>query len=255
MKLLTLNTWGGRAGKEQLLQFFADHQNKTDILCLQEIWAAPYPHLEGADAGGITLNHDDILVYGKQEIAGMLPNHVPYFHPHHLENYGLMTLVRNSIDIRESGEVFVHKWKGYLPEGDIGRHARNIQYVSFVQNGKTITTINFHGLWNGQGKNDSEDRIAQSQKIIDFLNTRSGETVLVGDFNLLPNTKSIKTFEDFGLRNLITDYQITSTRTPHYTKPEKFADYVFVSEGIRVREFKVLPDNVSDHAPLFIDFE
>jgi exonuclease III len=255
MKLLTLNTWGGRAGKEELLRFFVDKKEMIDIFCLQEIWSAPYPHLEGADAGGKILNHDDILVEGKQEIAKALPDHSPLFHPHHLENYGLMTLVRNTIGVRESGEVFVHKWKGFVPDGDIGHHARNIQYVSFIQNEKPITVINFHGLWNGQGKTDSDDRIAQSQKIIDFLNTRPGEIILVGDFNLLPDTRSIKMFEEFGLRNLITAYDITSTRTAHYSKPDKFADYIFVSSGIRVREFTVLPDTVSDHAPLFLDIE
>lgn len=255
MKLISLNTWGGRAGKAELIRFFADRKDEVDLFCLQEVWAAPYPHLEGVDAGGVTLNHDDILVYGKKEIADTLPHHTPYFHPHHLENYGLMTLVRNSIDVRESGEVFVHKWKDFVPEGDIGLHARNIQYVSFMQNGKTITVVNFHGLWNGRGKTDSDDRIAQSQKIIDFLRTCSGEVILCGDFNLLPDTRSIKMFEDFRLRNLITEYKISSTRTSHYTKPEKFADYVFVSKGLRINDFKVLLDEVSDHAPLFIDVE
>jgi endonuclease/exonuclease/phosphatase family metal-dependent hydrolase len=142
-----------------------------------------------------------------------------------------------------------------VPEGDIGLHARNIQYVSFMQNGKTITVVNFHGLWNGRGKTDSDDRIAQSQKIIDFLRTCSGEVILCGDFNLLPDTRSIKMFEDFGLCNLITEYKISSTRTSHYTKPEKFADYVFISKGLQINDFKVLPDEVSDHAPLFIDME
>jgi endonuclease/exonuclease/phosphatase family metal-dependent hydrolase len=40
-----------------------------------------------------------------------------------------------------------------------------------------------------------------------------------------------------------------------YEKPEKFADYMFVSKGIAVRDFQVLPDEVSDHAPLFLDFD
>jgi endonuclease/exonuclease/phosphatase family metal-dependent hydrolase len=78
---------------------------------------------------------------------------------------------------------------------------------------------------------------------------------LCGDFNLPPNTKSLAMFEEFGLRNLISEYKINSTRTSFYTKEEKFADYIFVSNGIKVNDFSVLPDEVSDHAPLFIDFE
>ena len=37
MKIITLNTWGGRAGEERLLDFFNTHKDDTDIFCLQEI--------------------------------------------------------------------------------------------------------------------------------------------------------------------------------------------------------------------------
>ena len=74
----------------------------------------------------------------------------------------------------------------------------------------------------------------------------------MGDFNLLPETQSIKKLESIGLRNLIKEYGVTSTRTAHYTKLEKYADYMFVSRDIEVADFKVLPDAVSDHSPLYL---
>ena len=255
MKLISLNTWGGRAGKESLLEFFEHTKKDIDIFCLQEIWSAPYEHLKGSSAGGKDIDHDDILVYGKQEISKILTNHDGYFHPHHLENYGLMTLINKKITIEKSGEVFVYRHKGFVPVGDIGNHARNIQYFTFSLNSKKITVINFHGLWNGKGKTDSEDRLQQSEKIISFIKKLEGEIILCGDFNLLPSTESIKMFEDFDLINLIKENNIISTRTSFYKKEEKFADYVFVSKGIKVNEFKVLIDEISDHSPLLIDFE
>lgn len=118
-----------------------------------------------------------------------------------------------------------------------------------------MTIINFHGLWNGKGKTDNEDRILQSRNIVDFIGGLKGEVVLCGDFNLLPDTESIKIFEDAGLRNLIKEYGITSTRTSHYTKPGKYADYVFVSRGVRVKDFKVLPEEVSDHSALLLEMD
>jgi len=48
---------------------------------------------------------------------------------------------------------------------------------------------------------------------------------------------------------------VSSTRTSFYTKPEKHADYAFVTKGISVTDFKVLPDEVSDHAPLLIEVQ
>ena len=78
--------------------------------------------------------------------------------------------------------------------------------------------------------------------------------VLCGDLNLLPDTKSLKMIEEgLKMRNLVTEYGITSTRTPLYTKEGKYADYILVGPGLTVKEFNVLPDVVSDHAPLCVD--
>ncbi len=253
MKILSLNTWGGRAGKEHFLNFISAQAKDVDIFCFQEIWSAPYEHLEGAKAGNLEIKHEDIMVEGMQDIARTLPEYQYFFHPHHLEHYGLMMLVRRGIDILGSGDVFVYKERGYIPNGDIGNHARNIQYVTFMNDGTMTTVINFHGLWNGKGKGDSEERLQQSQNIVDFIQTLEGDVLLCGDFNLLPSTESVHIIERTGMRNLIHEYGITSTRTSYYTKPEKFADYVFVSQGVSVKNFKVLPDEVSDHAAMLVE--
>ena len=114
--------------------------------------------------------------------------------------------------------------------------------------------MNFHGLWNGNGKSDTEDRINQSKKIIEFVKTIKGDFALLGDFNLSPDTESLQMIgRELGCRELIKEYGITSTRTSLYTKPNKFADYVFVSNGIDVIDFKVLPDEISDHTPLLLE--
>jgi hypothetical protein len=61
--------------------------------------------------------------------------------------------------------------------------------------------------------------------------------------------------EEAGLRNLIKGYGITSTRTSLYKKEHRFADYTFVSENISVIDFKILPEEVSDHNAMYLDFE
>jgi endonuclease/exonuclease/phosphatase family metal-dependent hydrolase len=134
-------------------------------------------------------------------------------------------------------------------------HARNIQYMTIGTSGSLRTVINFHGLWTGNGKGDTEDRLLQSDNIIRFLKTLSHPYVLCGDFNLLPETQSLKKLEDSGIRNLIKEFGIASTRSSHYTKPVRFADYTFVSDGITVNDFKVLPDEVSDHLAMYLDFD
>ena len=86
MKIISLNTGGGRAGREGLLAFFEKYKDDVDIFCLQEIWSAPYEHLEGKVLGGRETKHEEIMVYGLQEISQVLSNYIPYFRPHHLDN-------------------------------------------------------------------------------------------------------------------------------------------------------------------------
>ena len=165
-----------------------------------------------------------------------------------------MTLVAKRFEVLESGDVFVHRERGYVPEGDIGHHARNVQFVTVSTRRGPVSVMNFHGLWNGRGKGDSDDRLAQSRRLLDFLAGRSLPFVLCGDFNLAPDTTSLKMLEEAGLRNLVAEFGVASTRTRLNTRPERFADYVFVSEGVEVLAFRVLPDEVSDHAPLQLEF-
>jgi len=253
MKLICLNTWGGLAGREKLLGFLNAHRD-ADVLCLQEVWSARYHGLDGAVAGGHPLDQDAIMVKGKQEISALLDRHRVFFHPHHLADYGLMMLVAKRLDVVDSGDVFVHRERGYVPEGDIGHHARNVQFVTIETPQGRVSVMNFHGLWNGRGKGDSDDRLAQSRRILDFLGGRREPFVLCGDFNLAPDTQSLRMLEDAGLKNLVAEFGVVSTRTSLYARPERFADYVFVSPGVDVFAFRVLRDEVSDHAPLMLRF-
>lgn len=246
MKLITLNTWGGRI--KEPLRAFLEHNKQIDIFCFQEV----YHEAHGKD-----------LIWNKEtnlnllaDIKFIFDDYESFFHPHIEDWWGLASFIKKEISIHDVGESFVHKYKNYnLKDEYQGKSAKNIQYFNITLNSKEVTIINFHGLWNEQGKGDSEDRLKQSQNIIEFLKKVTGEIVLCGDFNLSPDTESLKMLEDFGLRNLVKEFGITSTRTSFYTKENKFADYVLVSPGVNVKAFTVLPEEVSDHAPLYLEFE
>lgn len=234
------------------MAFFRSHSD-TDIFCLQEVWSAPYAHLEGRLAGGVPLINEAIMTHALHDISAVLPNHHALFYPHVGDHYGLLMLIKKEYQIINEGDIFVYKQRGYISDADAGNHARNIQYATIIRNDQPVTVINFHGLWNGKGKTDTEDRIQQSKNILEFTKEIQNPFILCGDFNLLLDTESIRIFEDAGLRNLIREFGITSTRTSFYAKPEKFADYVLISKGVELGDFKVLPHEVSDHAPLLIE--
>jgi endonuclease/exonuclease/phosphatase family metal-dependent hydrolase len=256
MKIITLNIWGGNAGKDKVLSFFEAHKD-IDIFCLQEVWSAPYPEISESLVAGKILTQEDIMTEALQDISSIFVEHMPLFRPHFGDHFGLLMFVKNNIEILEEGEIFVYQEKGYMPEGDVGNHARNLQYVKVKKDGKSYSVFNVHGLWNGQGKTDTEDRIKQSENIVNFIKQLGTQNfVLCGDFNLSPDTKSIQMIEEgLNARNLVKEFNVTSTRTSYYTKENKFADYIFTGSNIVVKDFKVLPDEVSDHSPLYIEIE
>lgn len=115
--------------------------------------------------------------------------------------------------------------------------------------------INTHGLWIGGGKGDTPERLAQSERLNGFVTAQRDPVVLCGDFNLLPDTKSLRIIEK-NLRNLISEFHVSTTRSRLAPESKgKFADYVFVSPELRVTGFRALEVLVSDHLPLSVELE
>lgn len=247
MKIISVNTWGGRA-MDEFKDFLLRHSD-TDVFCLQEV----YHEAHGKD----TLWDDGSNFNFLNDIKGVFTNYDYYYRPHLSDWWGLAMLVKKGPVVLEEGEWYVHKHNGHNPPLEIqGYTAKNIQFLTIEHHGKPFSILNFHGLWNGKGKGDTEDRLSQSQKIIECIRTLQTEYVLLGDFNLNPDTGSLRLLEqELGCRNLIAEYGITSTRTHLYPKENKFADYAFISKGVVLKKFEVLPDVVSDHAPLLVEVE
>jgi endonuclease/exonuclease/phosphatase family metal-dependent hydrolase len=130
-----------------------------------------------------------------------------------------------------------------------------MQWIHIKHGRKDVMIMNVHGHWSAEGKSDNANRLEQSKIISDFIKS-SGPVpkIMVGDFNLLPETQSIKILEGH-FTNLITKYNIPTTRTELYKGDDKHADYAFVSDEILVEGFEALPDVVSDHVPLALQFD
>jgi endonuclease/exonuclease/phosphatase family metal-dependent hydrolase len=244
MKIVSLNIWGGKLKKE-LFDFFKKYNEEVDIFCLQEVF-------DGGESERKAYSEENMKIFS--DIKSLLPNHYGYFRASEGKEEGIAMLVKKDIEVKEEGEIFVYRWKNAMENDDSRTLGRNLQYISFIQQGVDYLISHVHGLWNGVDKLDSRDRIEQSEKIVDFINKRNEKNkILMGDFNLLPDTESVSIIEK-NYKNLIKDFNITSTRSSYYTKPEKFADYCFVSPELEVKSFEVLDDVASDHLALKLEF-
>lgn len=244
MKIISLNIWGGRIYRP-LINFIRKYSHEVDIFCFQEVF----------DNAIITRSvHTDGIADIFKRIGGVLQEHEGFFIEEQTKEEGLAIFYRRSIDILDSGHGFVFLHKDSMQNNDARTLGRAVQYISIAGNPRTFIG-NFHGLWNGLGKTDSPDRILQSMKVKRVLERFSGHRILVGDFNLLPDSLSMEIISE-GMRNLIVEAGIKSTRSSLYSKSSSpFSDYILISPEIKVIHFEVLQDTVSDHLPLLLDID
>lgn len=260
MKVVSLNTFSGFF-YPALSEFILEHAPTTDIFMFQEVYNAPLdiPDIEG--------HHTKLF----SEIQELLPdffgnfcnakkervweeNGVPIDVP-----YGNATFVRNGIS---------HIGTDFLHLSSVPTHfSKGSALVTQLKMGENVIAVcNVHGCAAPVEKRDCDERIKASEEIIGFMQQLGGHALIAGDFNLFPDTRSIEIFDEVGYTNLINAHEITTTRGtlvkqlhPEYGIPpsefQEFADYVFVTSGIRVNRFEVPDLPISDHLPMILEFD
>ena len=253
MKLISLNIWAGRVF-DPLMKYIAKNAGDTDIFCFQEVFNTPTSRKTVSE-------HYRANIFS--ELQQVLPDHTGYFAPAQdgcgMEgpvdfqiSWGLALFVKKYLTLNEVGEIFIRGYRNSRGKENTTM-PRNLQYATFNVSKTKYTIINFHGLWNGRGKTDTDERLEQSRKVREFLDKVSGKKIFCGDLNLLPDTKSLAMLEN-SFVNLIKTHGITTTRSSSYQKQDKFADYALVSPDVTVKSFEVPNVEVSDHLPMVLVF-
>ncbi|MBI5221501.1 MAG: endonuclease/exonuclease/phosphatase family protein [Candidatus Magasanikbacteria bacterium] len=265
MKLLSLNTYCGYFF-EPLMAFIEKNATDTDIFCFQELMHNDENHFH---SGPFRANFFSEISKVLKDFQGIFAPVQPGVNPDGDtdENiyFGLGIFIKNKFKIQNNGDFFIVGDEQSYVKGQEKTLPFKIQYAQFIIGKKLFTICNVHGTAWPVNKLDSDERLEQSQKILSFVNKQLGEKIITGDFNLFPQTKSVTIFEEAGFRNLVKDFNISSTRGSLIKKmhPEyyavgrvfqEFADYTFVSPGIEVKKYSVPDLPLSDHLPLILEF-
>ncbi len=259
MKLVSLNVWGGTV-YEELIDYVKKQSKDTDIFCFQEVFHST----QSRTSNGIKT---DLF----NNLLKILPEYVGFYAPI-ITGYdtqikvdfdlafGQATFVKKSVDLISEETYFIHGEFDYAPPVEIEGITdgmdlpRNIHCIKLKLNGKEILIGNFHGYWIPGPKIDTPQSIAQMEAVLKIYNSFDGPRILAGDFNLAPDTKSIGMLEE-KMTNLIKKFGVKTTRSVHYKKTtEKFADYILISNDIKVKSFNVPDETVSDHLPMILEF-
>jgi endonuclease/exonuclease/phosphatase family metal-dependent hydrolase len=265
LRIISLNAWGG-AIHAPLMRYVAEAD--PDVLCLQEVTrttAAQSDWLTYRD-NGVVLPQRASLV---DEISSVLPGHDTFFCPTArgdllegdrivASEFGLATFVRKSLPVIGQAQAFVH---GEFSAHGWGPHprARNAHCVRLFnyEDDFSITIVQTHGLRDLGGKGDTPARIAQANslaKLIEQVWSGHERLVVCGDFNVLPDSETFEILSRLGLIDLVTSRGFTDTRTSHYRKDGRFADYMLVTPDVEILNFDVVAEpEVSDHRPLLLE--
>lgn len=260
MKVVSLNTCSGFF-YPALSEFIREHASTTDIFLFQEVYNATgdVPNIEG--------HHTKLF----SELQKLLPDFVGVFYNAEIERiweengvqidvpFGNATFVRSGISLLSSNVLHLSSVQTHFSRG-------SALVTQLKVREHQITVCNVHGCAAPIDKRDCEERILASQEIITYVEQFEGHTLIAGDFNLFPDTRSIEVFTEMGYRNLIIDHHIATTRGtlvkqmhPEYGIPpsefQEFADYMFVMPSIITRTFEVPDLPISDHLPMILEFE
>lgn len=264
MQIMSLNGWGGKL-HDRLIPFLA--QAAPDVLCLQEVVHTPdseKPWLSYRDQGIELPQRANFF----DEVSAALPDHVAVFCPAARgdlwdgdaridSQWGLATFVHKSLAIVAQNQGFVH---GQFGANGYGNHPRSrsahaVRIYDFDK-GYPIVIGHMHGLRDLAGKQDMPARQMQAHRLAALVKSVAQEgdrMVVCGDFNVLPDSETFDILAKIDLVDLVVRHGFTDTRTSHYQKPQRFADYLLVNALTDYASFDVLKEpEVSDHCPLVL---
>lgn len=266
MRIVSLNAWGGQLWEEMAAWLPGCG---ADVLLLQEVTRAPEPAppwMEYRDAYRRLWQRTDLFA----DIRALLPGWQAVFAAAargplgsdaataRRSEHGIAAFFAPHLAVAGQVQGFAHgafRRDGWGPEPV----PRPLQAFRVFDPGpeRTLTLAHFHGLRDPGGKGDTPERAVQAETVARTLQgfAAPGEAmVLAGDFNVLPDSATFARFAELGLSDLVTAGGITDTRTSHYAKPVRYADYMLVTQTVPVARFDApAAPEVSDHRPLVLD--
>jgi endonuclease/exonuclease/phosphatase family metal-dependent hydrolase len=227
MKIIFLNVWGGRQ-RNEFVAFLKEHIKDTDVFCFQEANERAHKVF-----GDILSGYQEVFAY--KNITGQ-------------GKFSQSTYVRSSITLSASSVLFETTPKTGL-----------VLYTKLLVDDQIIHVCNVHGIAQPPEKLDTPERVHQSATIVDFLKDKEGAKIVGGDFNILPDTASMKLFSQHGYHDLVKDFDIATTRNRLAWEryPENiqyYSDYLFTSLNVHTEMFLVPSVEISDHLPLIATF-
>lgn len=169
--------------------------------------------------------------------------------------FGNATLFKKSFVLKDKKIIWLKEYEEVSSDLDFQYRPYSALSLKLNKLGKTFQVINTHLLW-GPTPDDTDEKLRQGRKLYEYLKKINIPFILSGDFNVDQNSQTVALISTLG-RNLTLENNVINTLNPrlHRKKhlfPKGLAvDYIFTSQNIEVKKFKVIDDvDLSDHLAL-----
>lgn len=264
IRLLSLNVALFETNNEKLSEFLL--RQNPDIICLQEVADSSDPNV---DPNFLSKDYIDKATQ-RLKYSFFGPTwEICNFHQknfHQQENFSFEfggflkagNYLKARFKILKKSNVFIQNkiikftdWSTWPKKQSKAVQVTDLQ----LPRSKNLRILNYHGIWTKE-KIGNQNTLAACQKICRLAKEVDYPVIITGDFNLFPDTASMRVLKDF--ISLVDNYHIQTTRPKsnelnHLER--NVVDYIFVSKGIKINSFRVLNSDVSDHLPLILDFD
>ena len=266
MKLLSLNVALFQTNNESLSKFFSG-QN-LDILCLQEVskkvdYSVNPDYISNNTIDEATRNLKysffspnliikDCHLINFHQKASFDFNFGGFLKTGNYFKSSYKIIKRLNVFVKRYTETKIIDWENWP-----NNQSKAVQIVDLqLPNSKRLRVINYHGIWTKE-KVDTDETLMACKKILTLAKAVKRPTIIVGDFNLFPDTLSMRVFYDDFI-SLVDKHNILTTRPKSNelsNLKRNIVDYILVSKDIQINSFEVLDSDVSDHLPLLLDFK
>lgn len=259
IKVITLNLWNGGRLMDRVIDFLQAEQ--PDILFLQEAYAGRNP------SWAPRFRSVPIL-------TDVFPNYDYNFAPAYCDTRqqegdiedGQLILSKFSITfhnmfffdvpyakLNQDETTDFSNWPAGVQHCriQIGDPSNQVSQINNHALDQEIDLLNVHGPVNFNGSQDSIRRLKMSHDLVNLVQNQS-HAILAGDFNVRPNTQTIRNLEQH-LTNVFANELTTTFNMKQKTNPgyaDSVVDMMLVSPTIKIIDHHQPQVDISDHLPL-----
>lgn len=237
LKVLSWNIWAGK-NLEKVIALLL--KVDADIIGLQEVLGRNNQNNAAYIAQKLGLNYCYCKAFTDDR--------------HNAPTYQLGNAVLTKFNIEKSFCHGLSSIELYLKNSET--EPRTAVEVNLKVNGKNLNLFNAH-LAHSPALRPSKMRDIQFNNLLKALSMKqsNNSTILLGDFNSQPDSEVIKNLEKKLINTDKDPSRTTAFDDDEHGKFQFRKDYIFVSPDIKVKSFRILAADASDHLPIMAEIE